>query len=558
MADDALRGRDAFLEEAEAFLAAGDDETALALAEARLLRMPGDLDARSVICRVRIRQGRLDEAEEMLREMEVSLASLSRVYATLGDAYHSRGMQETAETDYRKFMALNPDLPRSRGDCRGAPGVEPERTTAGDGDAAEVPSDFQTVTLAELYIRQGHLRPAAEVLEAILRKEPASREGRRAPRRGAGDDPPGGGAAAIPASSSTSFRDGSTISAGCAAMRHDPAPYAERLGRLRAGFPDAEALLILNEKNIRYLTGFTGGDGALMVGPDWLVLLVDGRYVTQARGEAVGAEIVEFRNRVDGIAAVARRHAVGRIGFESPALSVEEYLRLQERLPEVALGRSPGGFQSLRAVKDQAGDRPDPGGGADRRRGPRGGAGDDPAGRPGEGDRPRTRIPDAPRRGGTGRPSRRSSLRGPIRPFPMPRRGAVRSRTAIASWSTMVRSIEGYHSDETCTYIVGHASARQEEVYRLVREAHDRAIGAIRPGVSCGEIDRVARGCLEEAGMDRYFSHGTGHGVGLDVHEAPRLAAGREEILRPAWWLPSSRGSISPASGVSGSKIRFS
>ena len=50
-------------------------------------------------------------------------------------------------------------------------------------------------------------------------------------------------------------------------MRHDPVPYPERLGRLRAGFPDAEALLVLNEKNIRYLTGFTGGDGALMVGP---------------------------------------------------------------------------------------------------------------------------------------------------------------------------------------------------------------------------------------------------------------------------------------------------
>ena len=175
MADDALRGRDAFLEEAEAFLAAGDDETALAVAEARLLRMPGDLDARSVICRVRIRQERLDEAEEMLREMEVSLASLSRVYASLGDACLSRGMQESAETYYRKFMSLNPDAPPAVGiserlaGIAATPETDPERDA---GDAAEVPSDFQTVTLAELYIRQGHLRPAAEVLEAIIRKEP--------------------------------------------------------------------------------------------------------------------------------------------------------------------------------------------------------------------------------------------------------------------------------------------------------------------------------------------------------------------------------------------------
>ncbi len=90
----------------------------------------------------------------------------------------------------------------------------------------------------------------------------------------------------------------------------------------------------------------------------------------------------------------------------------------------------------------------------------------------------------------------------------------------------------GYHSDETCTYIVGHASARQEEVYRLVREAHDRALQALRAGVSCGEIDRIARAFLEEAGMGGNFSHGTGHGVGLEIHEAPRLAVGREEILQ--------------------------
>jgi Xaa-Pro aminopeptidase len=97
---------------------------------------------------------------------------------------------------------------------------------------------------------------------------------------------------------------------------------------------------------------------------------------------------------------------------------------------------------------------------------------------------------------------------------------------------------------------VGHASARQREVYRLVREAHDRAIRAIRAGVTCGAIDLIARGFLEEAGLGEHFSHGTGHGVGLDVHEAPRLAAGREETLRagmvvtiePGIYLPGDWG----------------
>jgi Xaa-Pro aminopeptidase len=111
----------------------------------------------------------------------------------------------------------------------------------------------------------------------------------------------------------------------------------------------------------------------------------------------------------------------------------------------------------------------------------------------------------------------------------------------------------GYHSDETCTYIVGQASERQQEVYRLVREAHDRALGAIRSGVSCGEIDRIARACLEDAGLGGYFSHGTGHGVGLDVHEAPRLAAGREEILRAGMVVTVEPGIYLP--GVWGIRI---
>ena len=174
MADDALREREAFLELTETYLAAGDEDTALAVAESRLLRMPGDLDGRAVICRVRVRQGRLEEAEALLREMEAPLASLSRVYAALWDAYRSRGMEEQEEAVYRKYRALNPDLPappeaEEEGGGGAEPPAGPEQATAG---AAEVPPDFQTVTLAELYVRQGHLGAAAELLAAIAAREP--------------------------------------------------------------------------------------------------------------------------------------------------------------------------------------------------------------------------------------------------------------------------------------------------------------------------------------------------------------------------------------------------
>ena len=97
MGDMALQSRRSFLEEAETFLEKGDDRAALDLAGLRLERLPGDPDARIVICRVRILQGRLDEAGEMLHEMEELLAGLSRIYRNMGDSFIEKGMPESAK-----------------------------------------------------------------------------------------------------------------------------------------------------------------------------------------------------------------------------------------------------------------------------------------------------------------------------------------------------------------------------------------------------------------------------------------------------------------------------
>ena len=110
--------------------------------------------------------------------------------------------------------------------------------------------------------------------------------------------------------------------------------------------------------------------------------------------------------------------------------------------------------------------------------------------------------------------------------------------------------IEGYHSDETCTFVLAQASARFQEVYEIVKTAHDRALEAVKAGVSCAEIDSVARACIESAGLGRFFSHGTGHGVGLDVHESPRIAPSVQTILatgmvvtiEPGVYLPGQWG----------------
>jgi tetratricopeptide (TPR) repeat protein len=167
--------RKLFLLQAETYLDQKDDETALSLAQARLKRIPGDLDARIMICRVWLQQGRIDEARDMLNEMEEIIASLSRIYVCMGDICMKKGMREVAEDYYGKFKVLNPDAPPARDMSERLKGIEELHKMDEEGEPggdAEIPTDFQTVTLAELYIRQGHLRPAEEVLEKIIGQDP--------------------------------------------------------------------------------------------------------------------------------------------------------------------------------------------------------------------------------------------------------------------------------------------------------------------------------------------------------------------------------------------------
>ena len=170
-----LPERKLFLQDAETHLDRDDVVMALNLAQARLKRIPGDLDARIVICRVWLLQGRLDEAREMLLEMDEILAGLSQIYACMGDIYMKKGMKDSAEIFYRKSAVLNPGAPPARDVSGRLKGIEDLHETGmetdADGEAegdVQIPADFQTVTLAELYIRQGHLRMAEEVLEKIV------------------------------------------------------------------------------------------------------------------------------------------------------------------------------------------------------------------------------------------------------------------------------------------------------------------------------------------------------------------------------------------------------
>ena len=293
---------------------------------------------------------------------------------------------------------------------------------------------------------------------------------------------------------------------------------------------NVDALLFLDIKNIRYLTGFTGSDGALLLGKRQTLLMVDGRYTNQARREVRGVEICQYRDKIEGIESVVSDNSLKSVGFESTAMNVTTFLKLKKKLKSVKLTPMAHEIDAIRAVKDK------------------------------------TEIAHI-RKAGEIASESLHVLCDYIKPGVREKDIAVeldyrmaRNEAEQVSFSTIVASgvnssqphaapgsrkikngdvvmidygavYHGYHSDETCTFIVGRADKKQKEVYSLVKEAHDRAFAAVKAGVSCKEIDHIARTCIESKDMGKYFTHGTGHGVGLDVHEAPRIADTSEHIL---------------------------
>lgn len=309
-------------------------------------------------------------------------------------------------------------------------------------------------------------------------------------------------------------------------------PHANRISRIRSMLTglEIEAVLFFDMRNIRYLVGFSGSDGALLVWENGVVLMVDGRYVTQAKGEARGAEIFEYSDKMDGIARVVTDAGLRSVGFESVAINFDHYLNLKGKLDGLVLKPISEEINSMRAVKDQ--------------------------------DEIEL-IKKAVEISSQALASTLELVRPGIRErdvaleleYRMKGKGAekVSFETIVASGKNAAlphatpgsRSIEdgdfvfidygavygGYHSDETCTFAVGSVTDRQKEIYGIVKEAHDRALDSVRAGVACREVDRIARNHIEIAGLGEYFSHGTGHGVGLDVHEAPRIFAKSESYL---------------------------
>ncbi|MBN1662620.1 MAG: aminopeptidase P family protein [Deltaproteobacteria bacterium] len=292
-----------------------------------------------------------------------------------------------------------------------------------------------------------------------------------------------------------------------------------------------DAFLFLDMKNIRYLTGFKGSDGALLVGTTDTVLLVDGRYITQAKRESQGAAIYEYRDKMTGLMAVMKDKNVKAVGFEPASMTVDTYLKMQDKLDGISLQPIADQFYSLRAVKSEeeirfmkkAIDIS-----ADALKDIEGLL------KPGASEMDiALELEYKMRARGAEQVSFPTiAASGPNSALPHASPGNRRLQDGDVLVIDYGAAYGGYRSDETWTCVIGHADKKQKDVYALVKDAHDRALDKLRSGLLCKDIDLIARTCIEKGGFGDFFPHSTGHGIGLDVHESPRIAAQSEAVLK--------------------------
>jgi Xaa-Pro aminopeptidase len=310
---------------------------------------------------------------------------------------------------------------------------------------------------------------------------------------------------------------------------------------------ELDAIIVTNLLNVRYLTGFTGSNGVAIVSPDMRVFITDFRYVEQAQNQVPDFELA--RGKQDLLSDVVKRLS-GRVGFDDTHVTVRQYERLQELVPEgVELVGAGGAIEELRAVKDseELQHIRDAAELSDR-------VFQYLSSGPIVGRTEREVAVDLEhwmRLHGAERPSFPSIVAsGPhgALPHAVPRDETIAADTLITFDLGCV--VDGYCSDCTRTFATGEISDEMREVYKLVLSAQLSALEAVRPGAENRAVDAAAREPIAAAGHGDHFGHGLGHGVGLDIHEAPRLAqtvegslvAGNVVTIEPGVYIPGKFG----------------
>lgn len=326
------------------------------------------------------------------------------------------------------------------------------------------------------------------------------------------------------------------------------APRLERLRGLIDAREDVDVLIVTAPANVRYLSGFTGSNATLVVGPQTAALLTDFRYIEQAADQSPEFEVVDGgREPRARLLELAGGQA---IGFDERDMRVVQLRGLEENLPEGASLVAAGGMvEQLRAVKD-----------ADEiekiaaaaliadsiyvtlaEEGLVGRSESEVA----------WRIEQLAReRGASGLSFDSIVAAGPhgALPHAEPREVAIERGQLVTLDLGVVH--EGYCSDCTRTFSTGGLPDDQVEAYELVLAAQETALAGVLPGAECSAVDALARDVIDAAGKGELFGHSLGHGVGIEVHEGPtlstrssdKLVAGNVVTVEPGVYLPASYG----------------
>jgi len=313
-----------------------------------------------------------------------------------------------------------------------------------------------------------------------------------------------------------------------------------------------DGILITNPVNVTYLTGFSGEDSFLLCGPRQVAVLIsDGRFTLQIEEECPGLEAFirpTSMRMPEAVAKVLRRLGWRKVGFESESVSVQLHSRLTESLSPVEWVPTQGVVEKLRAIKD-----------------------------PGEVALIREAVAQAERaftivRAGFSPSQTERQIQNELE-YNMRRLGAsgVAFPSIVAAgpraalphavptdqpvgdavcllldWGAKAR---GYCCDLTRVLVRNRIPPKLRTIYQVVFEAQKAAISMIRPGVPAAEVDRAARSVIENAHLSRYFNHGLGHGLGLQVHEEPRLSPTSKDTLRAGMVITIEPGIYIPGFG---------
>lgn len=299
-----------------------------------------------------------------------------------------------------------------------------------------------------------------------------------------------------------------------------------------------DALLVAFGPNLRYLTGFTGSNGSLLLTEDRAILFTDPRYEIQAANETTcEVRIAKGKLSAAAVGAIGRLK-LRTIGYEPARMMCDEFAALQEKLPEWAtlepVGEHESGWiEELRMLKspeeiakirrsvetnsqafEQAVARVKPG--------------------MKESDLA-AELEYRMRRLGAEKPSFETIIAGSARSaWPHAQPSAAPLKMGDPVIVDMGAMQDGYASDMTRMLFLGVPGSKFKRAYKAVLEAQLAAIDAVRPGITASQVDRVARNVLKSYGLDRAFVHSTGHGLGLEIHEPPRIGRKGKQKLQPA------------------------